>query len=252
MTATIVPRKVKNRILKQLDAAQAGTPPPTDEQLKGHAALLYESHAAKLSMGDRMFVAAACSQPEPFNSQDRQRLILLITRRIKANKAAAHPATTGTTTPAGIAANDASATGFNDDAGPASGSAAGGNAVPGNGHASQVVKIALEVLVRHPVNRHPTKESIAARAESMKTGQLEPILVRQLPQGQRPYPPYQVLSGETRWLAAKQLGWTHIEARVREMRRRRGPGARRRGQRPADRPEPDRPRQADRAALQTG
>lgn len=87
--------------------------------------------------------------------------------------------------------------------------------------AGQIVRLPLASLVRHPVNRHPTKESIAERAESMKRGQLEPILVRPgkgvKVAGLKIHDDeYQVLSGETRWLAAKALGWKEIDARVRE------------------------------------
>lgn len=73
------------------------------------------------------------------------------------------------------------------------------------------VEIALRDLVRHPVNRHPDAADIAARAESLKEkGQLEDIVVRPVAGGK-----YEVLSGETRWLAAAKLKWSTIKAKVR-------------------------------------
>jgi ParB/RepB/Spo0J family partition protein len=73
-----------------------------------------------------------------------------------------------------------------------------------------IVVLQLKQLVRHPVNRHPSKESIDARAESMRErGQLEPIIVRPIDDWRM-----QVLSGETRWLAAEKIGRKEIDARI--------------------------------------
>jgi ParB family chromosome partitioning protein len=70
-----------------------------------------------------------------------------------------------------------------------------------------------------------------------ESGQLEPIIVRKiggmLDDLGGPPLRYQILSGETRWLAAKKLGWTEIDGRVRRMHRRggAGPGREANGQR---------------------
>lgn len=67
--------------------------------------------------------------------------------------------------------------------------------------------------VRHPDNRVPTAEAIRERADSfIRDGQLEPIVVRQLEDGR-----YQIVSGETRWLAAKLLDWDTILGRVADV-----------------------------------
>lgn len=72
-----------------------------------------------------------------------------------------------------------------------------------------VSDLGLERLKRHPLNRVPTPEDVAEKVSSMALkGQLEAIVVR--PQGDR----YEILSGETRWLAAQELEWDTIKARV--------------------------------------
>lgn len=80
--------------------------------------------------------------------------------------------------------------------------------------AEQVLDMPLAVLERHPANRHPKSRDVAALAESFhEHQQLEPILVRPLDikgRGER----YQILSGETRFLAACSLEWSTIKARV--------------------------------------
>ena len=81
------------------------------------------------------------------------------------------------------------------------------------------IEIELRDLVRHEDNRRPTAESVAARAESLKThGQFEALVVRDLGHKLHGYGRYdhlyQILSGETRYLAAKQLGWKSVRARV--------------------------------------
>lgn len=77
------------------------------------------------------------------------------------------------------------------------------------------ITLTLDELVRHPANRRPSQASIDARAESLREqGQLEPIVVR-IPIGPHDGEVrYQILSGETRWLAAKKLGWPTIAAKV--------------------------------------
>lgn len=78
---------------------------------------------------------------------------------------------------------------------------------------TEVIDVSLYQLERHPDNRVPSEESVTERAESLRTeGQLEPIVVRPIEaiNGLR----YQILSGETRWLAAQRLGWSAIKARV--------------------------------------
>jgi ParB family chromosome partitioning protein len=75
---------------------------------------------------------------------------------------------------------------------------------------SQIGVFTVSLLERHPDNRHPSAEHVAAIADSLSAeGQLEPLVLRKLGEFR-----YQVLSGETRWLAAKQLGWTAIRGRV--------------------------------------
>jgi ParB/RepB/Spo0J family partition protein len=88
-----------------------------------------------------------------------------------------------------------------------------------NGHAvekasqgdlwSDTFEVELDRLDRHPENRIPTDVSIAARAASMtKFGQQEDLRIRLLPKGR-----FQILSGETRFRAAKSLGWKKLKAR---------------------------------------
>lgn len=74
------------------------------------------------------------------------------------------------------------------------------------------LQIYLVDLVRHPDNRHPTQAAIDAVAESMaREGQLEPILVRPRGgDGGSLMLKYEVISGETRWLAAAKLGWEFV------------------------------------------
>jgi ParB-like chromosome segregation protein Spo0J len=80
-----------------------------------------------------------------------------------------------------------------------------------------VIRLSLGDLVRHPKNRKVSGEAIDERAASMaESGQLEPIIVRKIGEmlDDLGGPPlrYQILSGETRWLAAKKLGWTKSTA----------------------------------------
>jgi ParB/RepB/Spo0J family partition protein len=67
----------------------------------------------------------------------------------------------------------------------------------------------VKKLKRHPLNRQPTDADVKARAESLQAdGQLEDIVVRMTEGG------WQIVSGETRFLAAKQLGWTQLRCTV--------------------------------------
>lgn len=73
-----------------------------------------------------------------------------------------------------------------------------------------IVGLDLLALDRHPDNREPTEADIMAKVQSFtEVGQLEPIVVWELDSGR-----YQILSGETRCLAAKRLGWATIQARI--------------------------------------
>ena len=72
-----------------------------------------------------------------------------------------------------------------------------------------VVSLGVKSIDRHPHNRHPAQASIDETAESIEQhGQLEPCLVRRV--GRR----YQLISGETRWLAQQQLGSKFVDARL--------------------------------------
>jgi ParB/RepB/Spo0J family partition protein len=75
---------------------------------------------------------------------------------------------------------------------------------------SYVLPIYLESLERHPKNRQPSEKRVEELAESFaEIGQSEPIIVRRLV-GDR----YQILSGETRYLAAKHLDWASMLGRI--------------------------------------
>ncbi|WP_254512886.1 ParB/RepB/Spo0J family partition protein [Anatilimnocola floriformis] len=72
------------------------------------------------------------------------------------------------------------------------------------------VSIDLKNLDRHPINRHPRKASIENRAASMQTdGQRDACEVRKMPGGR-----YQMISGETRWMAAASLKWKQLRCDV--------------------------------------
>lgn len=74
-------------------------------------------------------------------------------------------------------------------------------------------QLPLGLLDRHPDNRRPSAAAVDELAEALRTqGQLEAILVRRGPGGLR----YQIVSGETRCLAAKQLAWPTIAAKLLE------------------------------------
>lgn len=110
------------------------------------------------------------------------------------------PGMTSTTTPAGIAAID-----------PAARAAAEESVHHERLLAGPTLAMPLYHVVRHPANRHPSPEAVTECAASLAAiGQLEPLVVRFLPVEGK----YQILSGETRWLAAQRLGWHEIAARV--------------------------------------
>jgi ParB/RepB/Spo0J family partition protein len=73
-------------------------------------------------------------------------------------------------------------------------------------------------LTRHPDNREPTAAAVAAMVASMRAeGQIEPLLVRPMPgpQGERSGAAgWQIISGETRWRAARELGLESLAVRV--------------------------------------
>lgn len=75
-----------------------------------------------------------------------------------------------------------------------------------------MIDIPLAVLTRHPANRNPTPQAITTILDSFgQHGQIEPILVRPLDGGGERY---QVLSGETRWLAMARTSARTIRAIV--------------------------------------
>lgn len=78
-----------------------------------------------------------------------------------------------------------------------------------------VVELKLTKLVRHPENFLRGDEHVQAIADSMAVeGQLEALVVRVIEWNIELPEKYQVLSGETRWLAAARLGWKTINCRV--------------------------------------
>ena len=108
-------------------------------------------------------------------------------------------ALTGITTPAGIAANDP-------DAGERWQET----------HNAGVAVFDTDELMRHPDNREPTEQDIIAKMlQFQKEGQLEPVVLWPPP---KDWPHRQgeklvIISGETRWHAAKRLGWT-LQGRI--------------------------------------
>lgn len=78
---------------------------------------------------------------------------------------------------------------------------------------SQIVRLPVESLERHPANRMPAEDDVADVAASMEAGgQGEPVKVRPIA-GER----YQIISGETRVLAARRLDWKILDCRVAEL-----------------------------------
>lgn len=80
----------------------------------------------------------------------------------------------------------------------------------------------LSQLCRHPDNREPSEADVAELAFNLATTPLlEPLVVRQLSEAiditseeVRSQGLYEIISGETRSLAARKLGWTTIRCRV--------------------------------------
>lgn len=71
-------------------------------------------------------------------------------------------------------------------------------------------QIEIAQIDRHPINRHPAESDVHARAESLLAdGQLDDCEIRQLSTGR-----YQMISGETRLLAAAKIGWTQLRCTV--------------------------------------
>lgn len=69
----------------------------------------------------------------------------------------------------------------------------------------------VDQFERHPANRVPTPAAVAAMAESIRSlGHIEPIIARRREGHER----YQIVSGETRWLAHRQDGAVLIKARI--------------------------------------
>jgi ParB/RepB/Spo0J family partition protein len=228
MTTTLVPKKsrVKEPSIEQLAKQKAKGDRPSkprilgdwyDESLKRQLGEVLDGPPEmllRLTPEDRT-AAADLLKKDALSDQERF-CAEMIVARAKPINGNGHPSLTGTTTPAGIAANDRSADGTTTER------------VPGNGKpekadiGDQIVQLPIGVLQRHPDNRHPTKEAIDKRAESMQAhGQLEPIVVRPFHWGPNAAGEtvgkgeYQILSGETRWLAAKKLGRKTIDARIR-------------------------------------
>jgi ParB/RepB/Spo0J family partition protein len=240
VTTTLRPKlaRVKEPTIKDLAKARArgsngyaahGMEPPKsvwqtlNEQMRKRAGLIANLKEADLSFEDRAFLHRVAANV-PVERGDSTRLIMLLERHAKlladkpkTGKVSRH-SNGSVSVPASESLSDHAHT-------PAPSNAP-------TSAAGQVVKLKLSQLLRHPDNRKPTAEAIAKRAASMKDrGQLEPIVVRPL-NDQRTKAPknqkgkadsvlgtsdleiFQVLSGETRWLAAKKLGWKEIDARV--------------------------------------
>lgn len=83
----------------------------------------------------------------------------------------------------------------------------------------EIIDIPIALLVRHPDNRRPTQPAVLALMDSLVDhGQIEPCLVRPLKTSRAgPHERYQMLSGETRWLAAQRLQSKTIRARLLEL-----------------------------------
>jgi len=142
-----------------------------------------------------------------------------------AKKPLVAPGATSTTTPAGIAAHDPDAWAnrqrareFAREQEPATnGKHNRDDELPAEAWqespSGSIVMLAIDRLHRHPDNRMPAEHDIVAMMESLlAVKQLEPVVVWE------PNPvihdQYQILSGETRWKAAKRLGWETLQARI--------------------------------------
>lgn len=70
--------------------------------------------------------------------------------------------------------------------------------------------VPIDAIERDPANRVPAPEAVADRADSIRAvGLLQPIVLRSLTGGR-----YQLMAGETRWLAFKSLRRLTIPARI--------------------------------------
>lgn len=77
-------------------------------------------------------------------------------------------------------------------------------------YTSRNVDLPLAQLERHPENRHPAEADVEELAASLRIdGQLENIVVREIAVGR-----YQIISGETRQIAAKKSGRKELTADV--------------------------------------
>lgn len=180
------------------------------------ATIARKSKQPRVDQFDPSFIPPA--KPDPENMEQAEAMNRRDKRQAKdfadeldrkAGKKSSHgplpAALTGTTTPAGIAANDPDAREPWQES-------------PGGA----VQQLIVEDLVRHPDNREPSEQDILAMMASLsdpKVGQLEPIVVWE--------PPHEwlhaaglnlinsvILSGETRWRAAKRLGRQTIQGRL--------------------------------------
>jgi ParB/RepB/Spo0J family partition protein len=146
------------------------------------------------------------SKAQAFDAHSEAELPPAIANRV--NGKPPHPSINGTTTPAGIAVNDPAATGFSDE--PAELQPLSGKTLERDYGGKTLSNMLLGALVRHPENRRPTDEAVAKMAASiLKEGLLDPLVVRSLGDGR-----WQIISGETRYLALKQLGRKGCDAHV--------------------------------------
>ncbi len=127
------------------------------------------------------------------------------------NGQAAHPGTTSTTTPAGIATIDGAAEGFTDD---------------GERPPTRVQKVPLHLIAASPFQPriNPAEARIAELAESMQSwGFKGAIELRPIERGEpmfargKEQARYELIDGERRLRAASQAGLNEIPAIVREM-----------------------------------
>jgi ParB/RepB/Spo0J family partition protein len=142
----------------------------------------------------------------------------------KARNGAPHPAITGTSTPAGIEANDRDAWEFQGFATPpkpiVSQETKPGKAEPFRSHvAGEAVEIGIDLCHEHPENRDskdsdPDVKELAASID--KDDQLQPIMVRQAPAHWKlPDGHFQIVFGERRWRACRVAGLQSVRGVIR-------------------------------------